>query len=245
MPPKLRHCRIPLAASASLTWAATVVILTALAAEPPAADKPPAELTGKVVAVHDADTITVLVDGRRQVKVRLAAIDAPEIGQDSGRKAKQALSAKVFGKMVRVETAGEDQYGRTLGTVRLAEGQPEHSINHDLVAEGWAWHYKRYSDSKELADAESAARDDKLGLWADPNPVAPWDWRKQKREREAKAAREKSEQRADDEASASDKFWLNTSTGVRHNSTCKNFGKTKPGRYCGKDEGKACGICGG
>lgn len=44
---------------------------------------------------------------------------------------------------------------------------------------------------------------------------------------------------------AGGKFWLNTSSGVRHNSTCKNFGKTKHGRYCGKDEGKACGICGG
>src|SRR5437899_1550933 len=132
---------------AALAW----VIAAMLAS---AADST-AELKGKVVGVHDGDTITVLV-GKKQVKVRLAAIDAPESGQDYGKKAKQALSAKVFDKVVRVQTGGTDRYGRTLGTVWRGDGKPERSVNHEMVAEGWAWHYKRYSKSEELADAEAA-----------------------------------------------------------------------------------------
>jgi len=118
MPANLHPCRISPAALAVLTWAVAGIVMMSLAADPPASDKRPAELSGKVVAVHDADTITVLA-GRQQYKVRLAAIDAPELSQDFGRKAKQALSSKVFGKQVRVETAGRDRYERVLGTVQF------------------------------------------------------------------------------------------------------------------------------
>jgi endonuclease YncB( thermonuclease family) len=76
-----------------------------------------AELVGKVVGVHDGDTLTLLVDGRTQYKVRLDGIDAPELGQDFGTRAKQALSKAIFGKTVRIETHGQDRYGRTLGEV--------------------------------------------------------------------------------------------------------------------------------
>ncbi|HTH31900.1 MAG TPA: thermonuclease family protein, partial [Lacibacter sp.] len=51
-------------------------------------------------------------------------------------------------------------------------------INKELVAKGMAWHFVKYSSSKELAKAELLARKQKVGLWSLKNPVAPWDWRK-------------------------------------------------------------------
>lgn len=100
-----RNLTILLAAAASL------LLVADLAAKPPG-DPLPAELVGRVVGVHDGDTLTLLVD-RREYKVRLAGIDAPELAQPYGRKAKQALSDLVFGEAIRVETAGRDRYGRT------------------------------------------------------------------------------------------------------------------------------------
>lgn len=182
------------------------------------------ELIGKVVGVHDGDTLTLLVD-RTQYKIRLDGIDAPELGQDFGTRAKQALSKACFGKTVRVETHGQDKYGRTLGEV--FDGAE--SINCQLVRDGMAWHYVKYSGSKELADAEREARQSKAGLWSDPAAIPPWEYRAKKKQ----------------PVPATAEHWLNTSSNVRHNSTCKYFKKTKRGRLCGPDEGKACGICGG
>jgi hypothetical protein len=89
--------------------------------------------------------------------------------------------------------------GRTLGIVRLGT----RNVNLELVREGWAWWYRKYSPkNKELASAEEAARKAKQGLWADAKPIPPWDWRKSERER-----REKS--RSDVDTG----YWLNTSTG--------------------------------
>jgi len=183
-----------------------------------------AELVGRVVGVHDGDTLTLLVD-RQQYKVRLDGIDAPELGQDYGTRAKQALSKAVFGKTLRIETHGQDKYGRTLGEV--FDGAE--SINRRLVRDGMAWHYAKYSTSKELADAEKTARQNKTGPWADPAAVPPWEYRAKKKAPPA----------------ATGEHWLNTSSNVRHNSTCKHFKATKRGRLCGPDDGKPCGICGG
>ena len=134
------------------------------------------ELVGKVVAVTDGDTITVLVE-QRQVKVRLNGIDAPERRQPFGVKSREALAALVHEKDVRVETSGEDRYGRTLGTVFVGEC----NVNREMVRNGLAWHYKRYSKDEELAELEVKAREAKIGLWADKDPVPPWEWRKRPR----------------------------------------------------------------
>jgi micrococcal nuclease len=136
-----------------------------VAATVPAASQAPAAetITGKVVSVADGDTLTLLV-GKTQVKVRLEGIDAPERSQSFGTKAGQ------------VEGLGKDRYKRTLGIVRL----DDRNINLDLVREGWAWWYRQYAPkNKELAAAEAEARKEKRGLWADPGPIPPWDWRKQ------------------------------------------------------------------
>jgi len=188
-------------------------------------------LTGKVVGISDGDTLTVLVE-RTQVKIRLSGIDAPEKGQAFGGKSKDALAEKVFGKNVRVETQGQDKYGRTLGMIFVGN----RNVNVEMVEEGWAWQFKRYDTSKALADAEAKARAAKRGLWADANPKSPWEWRAE--------GRDKSGLATNPQAEAGTGHWLTSSSGVRHNSRCKNYRNTK-GRECGPNEGRACKICGG
>ena len=137
-------------------------------------------LQGKVVSVADGDTITVLDAEKTQHKIRLQGIDAPEKAQAFGAKSKQALYEMVHGKTVQVSFEKSDKYGRILGKV-LLDGQ---DICHQQIKAGLAWHYKKYQNQQPLADrdaysaSETAAKNEKLGLWSDPRPVAPWDFRK-------------------------------------------------------------------
>ena len=131
------------------------------------------ELRGKVVSIADGDTITVLDADKKQHKVRLTGIDAPEKKQAFGAKSKARLGELVAGKDVAVEWKENDTYGRTLGKVR--EGALD--VNLQMVKEGLAWHYRRYSKSAELSMAEAEAKAGKKGLWADPNPLPPWKFR--------------------------------------------------------------------
>ena len=134
-------------------------------------------LTGRVVGITDGDTITLRTT-TDTIKVWLTGIDAPEGGQPFGTKAKQALSKLVFGKSVTVDSSGEDRYGRTLGEI-IVDGE---SVNVRLVRGGWAWWYEQYApDDNQLRDAQQEARQSGRGLWADPNPVPPSDWRRGKR----------------------------------------------------------------
>lgn len=131
------------------------------------------QIVGKVVGVTDGDTITVYTGGGKPVKVRLDGIDAPESKQDFGDAAKRHLSGLVYGKAITVEVTGRDKYGRTLGLV-MASGQ---NINRTMIADGFAWHYKRYNSDPDLADLEKSARAAGRGLWAMRNPMPPWDFR--------------------------------------------------------------------
>lgn len=136
-------------------------------------------IIGKVVGVSDGDTITVLDEQKRQHKVRLEGIDAPESNQDFGSKAKQSLSDLVFGKTVTVTSSKKDRYGRTLGKVTL-DGK---NMNLEQVNRGMAWFYRAYakelpgSDAATYEQAEARARQEKRGLWTDPSPTPPWDFR--------------------------------------------------------------------
>lgn len=195
------------------------------------------EFTGKVVGIADGDTITVLDASNAQHKIRLAEIDTPEKSQAFGSRAKQALSEKIFGKTVTIQYDTKDRYGRIVGTVMLGERR----INMEMVAEGWAWHYKQYSKSDELAGAETAARKDKLGLWADKDPTPPWEYRRgEKTDRVVKPVTEVADAQV-----VAPGYWLNASSNVRHNQSCKYFKNTKSGRACSLTEGRPCGICGG
>jgi endonuclease YncB( thermonuclease family) len=152
------------------------ILLTASSAA--TAAKPHYTLTGKVVAISDGDTLTVLDDTKTQHKIRLAGIDAPEKGQAFGNKAREALGAKVFQQSVRIEVIDIDRYHREVGRIYLGE----RFINVEMVRDGFAWRYVQYDRPGEFTAAEADAREQSRGLWADPNPMAPWEWRKAKRQ---------------------------------------------------------------
>jgi micrococcal nuclease len=136
----------------------------------------PFSLSGDVVSVTDGDTIKLLAD-KKLYRIRLNGIDAPEMGQAYGRKSKDHLASLVAGKRVEVIVRDTDRYGRFVGDVMI-DGK---SANAELVAVGLAWHYVEYSKDEKLADLEKAARAGKLGLWADPHPIPPWEFRRLKR----------------------------------------------------------------
>ena len=127
-------------------------------------------LSGKVVSIHDGDTITVLQD-KRQIKVRLFGIDAPELKQTYGKKSKQFLANLIAGEVVEVEENGKDKYKRTIGTIYLNGAD----INAQMVANGYAWAYRKFS--KKYTAQESKAKSQKLGLWQDKEPIPPWVFR--------------------------------------------------------------------
>ena len=131
--------------------------------------------TGKVVGVADGDTITVLHD-RTSQKIRLHGVDAPEKAQPFGDKAKQLTSSLVFGKEVKVEVVTRDKYGRTVGRVYTVS--PDRCLEEELVKAGLAWWYRQYDPkNKKLAGLEEEARKARRGLWSDPSPTPPWEWR--------------------------------------------------------------------
>lgn len=142
-----------------------------------------AELVGQVVAVADGDTLTVLDGERRQYRVRLQGIDAPEKGQDYWRVSKQSLADRVFSQFVTIEYEKTDRYGRLVGRV-LRDGR---DINYEMLQGGAAWFYAKYA--RELpadrrlnyASAEALSREARRGLWRDPSTVPPWEWRAKKR----------------------------------------------------------------
>lgn len=138
-------------------------------------------LTGKVIKIADGDTITILTDAHDKVKVRLYGIDTPERKQAFGRRASQFTAQFLKNDVVDVEIMDTDRYGRVVGIVK-DKGK---ILNEELLKAGLAWVYTTYCRQPALCDRwkeyEYAARKAKKGLWADPSPVAPWEWRKSKR----------------------------------------------------------------
>lgn len=137
-----------------------------------------ADFVGRVVKVSDGDTVTVLLDNR-QVKVRLDSIDAPEMKQAFGRRSQQSLAEICAAKTARVIDRGLDRYGRTVGLI-VCDGV---DANTEQVKRGMAWVYERYAPrNSPLYGLQGEARDTRRGLWADPHPMAPWDWRRKSRQ---------------------------------------------------------------
>jgi len=138
-----------------------------------------ATLTGRVVGVSDGDTLTLLTSANKQVKVRLAEIDAPEKDQPRGQNAKKALSDLVYGQTVQVEVVDTDRYGRTVGRV-VAGGK---DINAEMIRTGNAWVYRQYLKNRALLAIEEEAKAARRGLWSlqTDQRVPPWEWRRGKR----------------------------------------------------------------
>ncbi len=131
-------------------------------------------ITGKVIKIRDGDTIEILHEGK-PLAIRLAHIDCPEKKQPFGNVAKQFTSTLCFGQMVTVQNENEfDRYGRMIGVII---NNTNDTVNLELVRAGFAWHYKKYSKDKLYSETEIKARVKKIGLWADPKPIPPWDWR--------------------------------------------------------------------
>jgi endonuclease YncB( thermonuclease family) len=155
-----------------------IAALLFVAATPALAAKPHYQISGKVVKIVDGDTLTILDASNEQHKIRLAGIDAPEKGQPFGTKARENLAAKVFGQAVHVEVVDIDRYHREVGRIYLGD----RFINMEMVRDGFAWRYVQYDKPGEFTAAEADAREHRRGLWTDPNPTPPWEWRKAKRE---------------------------------------------------------------
>ena len=139
-----------------------------------------ADFSGRVVGISDGDTLKVMHNGNAE-KIRLYGIDCPEKGQAYGNKAKQFMSQMVFGKEVTVLDHGKDnkKFNRMLGDIILPDGR---ILNRELVAAGLAWWYRKYAPRDTILESlEQEARRAKRGLWADPNPIPPWSWRKQRK----------------------------------------------------------------
>lgn len=131
-------------------------------------------IIGLVVAIADGDTLTVLNEDFQQVKIRLAEIDAPEKRQPFGNRARQSLGEICHEKRAEVRVVDVDRYKRIVGRVSCAGVD----ANAAQVRRGMAWVYDRYAKDKTLYRLQDEARSSGRGLWADRNPMAPWDWRR-------------------------------------------------------------------
>lgn len=129
--------------------------------------------SAKVIVVMDGDTVMVLRNGQK-IKVRLANIDAPEKDQAYGKQSRDSLLEMVGKKQVLIDSQAVDQYGRIVGLISV-DGR---SVNQEQVQRGMAWEYSHYHTDKTYISLQSDARQSRRGLWAQPGPQPPWQWRK-------------------------------------------------------------------
>ena len=131
--------------------------------------QPTESFSAKVIGITDGDTINVL-RGLEDIRIRLEGIDCPEDGAEFSAKAKRFTADLLAGKVVEVRPKELDRYGRIVARV-IVDGQ---DASLELLKAGLAWHYKEYSDDRELARAEQEARAKGIGIWSLPNPIPPW-----------------------------------------------------------------------
>jgi len=135
-------------------------------------------LTGYVTEITDGDTIVVLDANHRQHKIRLAGIDAPERHQAFGSRSTENIARLTFNKDVTVVWKKEHQ-GRPIGKVTVNGVD----VSLEQVKAGMAWWYRKYAKEQSPTDrrlyeqAEQQAQAQRLGLWADKDPIPPWDFR--------------------------------------------------------------------
>lgn len=132
----------------------------------------------KVTHIQDGDSFIGELNNEK-ITIRLKHVDCPENGQAFGRKAKEFTSANCLNKIVQLIHNNErDQYNRLIAEVILPTGENHNKL---LVENGFAWHNTKFSSDESYHSLEQEARKSKKGLWTDKNPVAPWEFRKLKR----------------------------------------------------------------
>jgi micrococcal nuclease len=131
--------------------------------------------TARVVKVADGDTLTVEAPGQT-IRVRLFGIDAPEKNQDDGDAARAFVLDAAMGRTVQVVQHDTDRYGRMVADIVFPDGSV---LNREVVKAGHAWWYSQYAPGAvDLKALEADARAHHRGLWAESNPLPPWEWRK-------------------------------------------------------------------
>lgn len=131
--------------------------------------------TGKVIGIKDGDTVVVIDSLNVQTTLRLAEVDCPEKAQAFGTKAKQFTSDEIYLKQVKYIVTDIDRYGRSIAKIYYDNNK---YLSEEIIRNGFGWQYKKYSTSKLLAKLEEEARKNKRGLWIDPNPIYPSNWRR-------------------------------------------------------------------
>lgn len=140
--------------------------------------RPILTFTAKVVGVKDGDTF-MLLSNQKELTLRLSDVDCPEKRQPFGTAAKKFASDFCFGKTVQIRTANKkDRYHRLIGEIYFNGS----CLNKELVRNGLAWQYVQYSKDIAYRKLEQAARLKKVGIWTEKHPVAPWEWRKQRKQ---------------------------------------------------------------
>lgn len=133
---------------------------------------------GTVTRITDGDTVTFKSIAGERFKVRLNAIDAPEKKQAFSKASSRSLSRLCLKQPAKVVTNKRDKYGRSIGNL-FCNGV---SANKHQVSNGYAWVFRKYSKDAGLLALESKAHNSYLGLWSEPTPIPPWEWRNGKRE---------------------------------------------------------------
>lgn len=132
--------------------------------------------TGKVVDIRDGDVLKVSHPDKGVVTIMLYGIDAPDNRQPFFKQAKEFLTDKVEGQVVNVLEFVTEQ--KAVTAIIVHDGV---NINEQILQAGYGWVYKNYCKQDFCSDwlnYEKQARDQKLGLWQDENPIPPWEWRK-------------------------------------------------------------------
>lgn len=139
-------------------------------------------IRGRVIWIHDGDTVTITAANGSWFKLRLWGIDSPELDQPGGRESMLFLIRSVGRKTVDIDVRDTDHYGRMVGIILYKN----RDICREMILNGHAWHYVQYAPKqKNYAEAEQHARKNKLGIWSgkQKSPVPPWEWRKMKRKK--------------------------------------------------------------
>lgn len=135
-------------------------------------------IMGKVVKVSDGDTFSILTESNEQIRIRVYGIDAPEAGQAYSEKSRLYLAKMVAGRKVTIEVKSTDKYGRKVAKTKT---ETINDVGLEMLRAGYAWHYSHFDNTKEYIQAEREAREKRAGLWADKNPVNPYEYRNLKK----------------------------------------------------------------